>query len=698
DGTVPGFPFTILYRNSSAFSSLSDGSTASCNFSLSPVEATAMGVSSPSCELIITYNYSSTETATFTKTAGFFGAASTGTATDAISSTFSTSNPNSGNDEGIATVKNAYLFAATPSSSISGPLFRQNVTNHTQTEDQTLNFWETDNEHANLLYAIYNTTTNLSKLKTRHNITLQTDTPSPMSAVQWVTYSHTKPSDRLMPTVKLWNPASNTNTTSKNMSFNFTAYDIGGIGNATLLINLTRNNSNYTNIISGQNASINVTDMPEGVFNWSIEACDKAGNCNTSTEIFNLTVDYSGPNSTIVFPGNKTIVEGNTVINASVNDSVTGTRLVEMQLWNITDNVSGWMPMNLSFGDKHTGYWNYTIDTSVFPDGHYNITLNATDFMENSAIYANHSIITIDNPKPDLYINSSEINITANLIEGQTVQINSTLKNLGDDTAYNINVSFYENGILAKNFTIENLSPSLETTLIYNWTAVIGNYNITIETDPPIASNGTTNETNETNNIANFTLFIPAYGVYYGQAILNIHLGTSENGWQIRWLNQTNSSGNIYVTSTATRNSVSWQNLQAIGIAKNGDRATDDWEEMDMMLNMSNLTDSINRTYTVQGDPINITSFNLFSSPIQNVSVANSTNSSNFLTGILWDTTDAETQYNTGDVPDLVFVTSINRNKQGKYGIYDFELKVPANLRTYRNATLDSVEFYLDLI
>ena len=79
--------------------------------------------------------------------------------------------------------------------------------------------------------------------------------------------------------------------------------------------------------------------------------------------------------------------------------------------------------------------------------------------------------------------------------------------------------------------------------------------------------------------------------------------------------------------------------------------------------------------------------------------MANSINNSNFVTGILWDSSDDDGDYefNESGKEDLVFVTQINTSSQGAYGIYDYELRVPARLREYSTTDSSAAAFYLEL-
>jgi hypothetical protein len=83
-----------------------------------------------------------------------------------------------------------------------------------------------------------------------------------------------------------------------------------------------------------------------------------------------------------------------------------------------------------------------------------------------------------------------------------------------------------------------------------------------------------------------------------------------------------------------------------------------------------------------------------FKRTINSIPIVNSTNSSSFVTGILWDTTGGFNFY-SGTQP-IVFVTVMNQSQQGAYGIYDYEIAVPAKLRDYV-AGGGTVTFYTEL-
>jgi len=204
-------------------------------------------------------------------------------------------------------------------------------------------------------------------------------------------------------------------------------------------------------------------------------------------------------------------------------------------------------------------------------------------------------------------------------------------------------------------------------------------------------------------NVTDIQTFVVAsqYHIFYRNISANIVLDTSQNLSILAWFDSINVKGNVYVTDADTLNGISWTSLQAIGKDKLLNDVIDDWEDIDVLLSMTQFNDSINRTFTngTRGVPINKTDFLVQGSLIVNVSTVNSTNSSNFVTGILWDTSDSvDAQYDTTEKEDLVFITKVNGKALGSYGTYHYEIKVPAKLKQYRAPNnQDSLSIYVEL-
>ncbi len=300
----------------------------------------------------------------------------------------------------------------------------------------------------------------------------------------------------------------------------------------------------------------------------------------------------------------------------------------------------------------------------------------------------------------DLFINSSGIKFSKeNPIEGDSIMINATVHNLADKNETDVLIRFYEGnpdngGIQINSDIIVNITALNNKTVNVSWTAKIGSFDFFVKVDPE----DNIIESDENNNKANNSLSISSYHIYYGKTITNVLLDNAFNMTVFSWFNETNITGNIYVIDSDS--SIDWTSLYAIGRNDTNGFQVNDWEEVDSLLNMTNLTDSINNTYILNSQPKNLTDFIVRGSTIYNVSFVNSTNSSDFITGIMWDRSDSgtNTYYDENEMEDLVFVTKLNPNNEGKYGNYDYEIKIPANLRKYRVPNnYDSVSIYTEL-
>ncbi len=288
---------------------------------------------------------------------------------------------------------------------------------------------------------------------------------------------------------------------------------------------------------------------------------------------------------------------------------------------------------------------------------------------------------------PDLSINSSQITFNVQSpVENQIIVVFSNISNLGQENASNATIQFFNNNIEIGNKSI-NITNSSSVIVNMSFSAEIGPNNITVIADPEnkIA------ESNESNNNASSIKHVNAYTVFYGKTSSTIALGSSNS----LIMNAYGNIQNIFFVDTDSN--VNFASLQALGRKSDGTPSRNDFDELDSILNMSNFQDSIANVFSKDGtSPKSTAIFNVKKTYIYNVPIINSTNSSNFITGILWDTSDdTNGEFDLSDKEDIVFITK-NENAQGKYGVYDFEIKIPALLRKYRGSQ-DSVDFYLDV-
>ncbi|MGC8899353.1 MAG: right-handed parallel beta-helix repeat-containing protein [Candidatus Micrarchaeia archaeon] len=182
---------------------------------------------------------------------------------------------------------------------------------------------------------------------------------------------------------------------------------------------------------------------------------------------------------------------------------------------------------------------------------------------------------------------------------------------------------------------------------------------------------------------------------FYGNITGLILLGTNwtEPKFMTNW-----TPAVVYMYVFPEGNTISWLDLQALGRKVDGTVASSDFEEADVALGIDPaLLDSINKTFSVDGTlPIENTTYRVWGYDIANVPIANSTDNENFKTGILWDTSDGGTEFNPTDHQDLVFMSNITWDGEGKWGTYDYEIRVPSQFATY-NGGAGRVIIYLEV-
>ncbi|NYZ76812.1 right-handed parallel beta-helix repeat-containing protein, partial [Candidatus Micrarchaeota archaeon] len=138
---------------------------------------------------------------------------------------------------------------------------------------------------------------------------------------------------------------------------------------------------------------------------------------------------------------------------------------------------------------------------------------------------------------------------------------------------------------------------------------------------------------------------------------------------------------------------VQWANVTALGRNVSGGQSANDFAELDSLLGYAAEPDNVNITYSTDGsNPKEIRNMTLHKRPVPYVPQANSTPfNSTFKSGIVWDASQGGPQFNTTLNQDVAFVTEINASAP-----YDYEMRVPANLSTYKGAS-GVVDFWMEL-
>ncbi len=499
------------------------------------------------------------------------------------------------------------------------------------------------------------------------------------------------------PNVTLQSPQNGNISNINNLTFIYYPSDAIGIFNCSLIIDNAINSSSGT-ITANANNSFTVNGISEGIHNWTVACTDIFPDFNLFTaQLNNFTIDNTAPNITLITPENNTNQLRAVIFNFTAFDNLDADLNLSCNFY--IDNSLNLSSINLTNGSivSRTVY-NHAL-------GAHSWNVSCVDDARNRGWSSKWQYnVTL----ADLMVNSTSINFnTTSPSENDSVLINATIYNLVNVTVSNITIAFYNGDPrttgrqIGSNQTIAVLSPLSQTTASIVWSAELGTNIIFVVVDPPYSSNGSIEEWTETNNIANNSITTGAWQFVYGEINSNTKydLADSQNNSVVRWESVNFDTGNIYVTDSESI--VSWATLQAIGKNTTNQNTTNDFSDIDSLLNMTNYTDSVTTLFSNGTSPRNITNYLVFNIYVNNVPIANSTNNTNFYTGILWDMSDNNatnnSQFDITDKEDLIFSTQINKDKTGAYGTYDYEIRIPARLREYRTTQTSSVVFYTEV-
>ena len=165
-----------------------------------------------------------------------------------------------------------------------------------------------------------------------------------------------------------------------------------------------------------------------------------------------------------------------------------------------------------------------------------------------------------------------------------------------------------------------------------------------------------------------------------------------------KWFNESSFQGSIFVADSES--DINWLSLQAIGKTTSETSSSNDFLEIDTLLNMQNFEDSVSNRFSNSQIPKQTDSFLVHQKNILDVPTINSSSDRTFVTGILWDYSDdidSDGEYDAADGEDIIFVTKLNASSFGDYGMHDYEIEIPARLREYKTADSGQVYLYYDL-
>ena len=265
----------------------------------------------------------------------------------------------------------------------------------------------------------------------------------------------------------------------------------------------------------------------------------------------------------------------------------------------------------------------------------------------------------------DVFLNESDP------VEGQVTDFTANVSNTGAEdleAEFNFTESSFDGSDFlfeeseVQNSTVESNSSKLVN---FSFEADIGRYNYSIEADPE----NRIDETNESNNFGSLDVNISSYHVFYGESRSVDLLGTSDFALT-EWEGDT-PTGNLFYSDEQAEYSI--RDLWPLN-------ESGDLSEADEALNISANPDSLEWKYDQEGDGFSDKTrcYTIANEEVCDVPVANSTNSSNFVTGIMYDSEDGE-GYDGSQ--DLVFITeAYDEKRQGLYGEYTYEISIPSTL------------------
>ncbi len=230
-----------------------------------------------------------------------------------------------------------------------------------------------------------------------------------------------------------------------------------------------------------------------------------------------------------------------------------------------------------------------------------------------------------------------------------------------------------------------------------NYTYNENSNNVTIELNFSADSQGSLRLSNIH---INYTLWRNLYGNVSG----NIEL--SDDTYDLNVWPWNGNEGNVYMTDIDSI--INWSALRGIGKKIDGSAATTDFFDLSQNWYMQpgvNISDAFSSDGTYA---LATATFTIYGHTVENVPLVNSTDrnnqgaiaSSDFITGILWDSSDdtGNNEYDAADNEDIVFITGINKGATSAFisSAHDYEFIVPANFGSYKGVD-DRIVYYVEL-
>ena len=484
-----------------------------------------------------------------------------------------------------------------------------------------------------------------------------------------------------IPVVSINSPANHNITNINPVAINCSFDDMDSGGTLSLYGNFSGSWSVFDSLyVSSGNHIFNVP-LSEGSYSYYCKGDD--GLVMKNTSVRNIIVDRTVPSINSFLLNNTYFCGESTLRIGCDTDDEYGISDVLMEIYS-PFGVSNVSATNISLS-------NYVYDVSINQSGDWDFYCYSIDNAGNIERSSLKSISAYSG-NPELSLGETYITFSdESPMEGQNILISANVSNFGCLDANDFFVSFYLGDPLSSGTLIDEVSVNISAfsndVLSVSYDSMIGSNDIFVYVD----SYGILGEDNESNNIYDSVLSVPSWQVFYGNisAVKILSGNTDINTWE----NYTQVSGNVFMADSESN--IDWLSLLAIGKNKFGENSTDDLFDIDVSLGMENYSDSVE---TIYSDGY-FSDFFVRKTNVTDVYSINSTDNINFRTGILWDSSDSvDDEYDSSEKEDIVFVSNINKAATGKYGIYDYEINIPAKLREYNSADVSDVYFYYELI
>lgn len=227
--------------------------------------------------------------------------------------------------------------------------------------------------------------------------------------------AHLKPFtiDNTKPTVALVNPGKTVFTASDSLTF--IAEDNTALNRIVANI---RDSSNTLVLPTQSPASgadyheyvLSLSGLVDGTYSVRYNSQDSAGNIS-STHTFAFTVDSTAPLATITSHDVGDYLKGTITVSGTVTDHLSGVAGATLQLRPVDQAGLLTDPLTEVAVSVVDGNWATALDTALFADGNYGLTLIAQDMAGNSSGGIDLMPLTIDNSKPTVSLVDPETTV-----------------------------------------------------------------------------------------------------------------------------------------------------------------------------------------------------------------------------------------------------------------------------------------------